>query len=44
MEKIKFTNLSIWLKLGIIGGLITFLYYLISIVVGFILGFSGVLV
>lgn len=38
MEKIKFANLSIWLKLGIIGGLITFGYFVISFLAGFIIG------
>lgn len=39
MEKIKFKDLSIWLKIATIGGII----YFISLSLVFILGFFGIL-
>lgn len=37
-EKIKFKQLSIWLKLGTIGGIAALVIYVVSFLIGFIEG------
>lgn len=42
-KKIKFNDLSIWLKIGIIGGLFSMFYEIIAFIISFIKGFMGAL-
>lgn len=40
--KIKFNELNTWIKIGVVGGWITFFYFTIAIIIGFITGISEV--
>lgn len=41
-DKIRFRDLSIVLKLGIIGGIIALIFYVLSFLIGFIQGLLGI--
>lgn len=40
-EKIRFKDLSLWLKIGIVGGLANLTIYILSFIAGFLLGLVG---
>lgn len=36
MEKIRFKDLSLWIKIGVIGGIVSISYEIIGFIIGFI--------